>query len=486
MIGNIINKEIRNIAFSPKFTGTFLVTTILILLSVYTGIREFRAMNERYHAATQLVDQELEQNTSWGRISTQVYRKPSPMQILISGLEYDIGRWSTISDGASIKFKNSAYSDDPIFAVFRIIDFAFIMQYVLTLFAILFTYNAVSGEREDGTLKLVFSHPVSRAKYLLGKITGTWLSLIIPISIPILLGMLLLLVYNVPLATLDWFKILLFIDYSLTLFTFFLALGLLISSLCKRSSVSFLISLVVWVVFVMIIPRAGIMAAGHLVHVPRVAEIEGQLSSYSKQLWDKYHQDSEDRWGGYEQDGTEINLDDEALWAILEREDSLQSEIEKEIHQYDLKLHEDLRQRKIAQEKLAYVLSCISPVAAYQIGSMSLAGTDTEIKERYENTANNYRSQFYDFVEHKKKETGDLGQMVISMTVDDQGNQQMASAGDRNKDQLDLSGLPQFVPPDINLAEAVTRLIPLWGVIILYIILTFFGAFIAFLRYDVR
>ena len=486
MIGNIINKEIRSIALSPKFTGTFIVATILILLSIYTGIREYDAMTERYHAASQLVTQELEQSTSWGHLNTRVYRKPDPMQILVSGLDYDIGRWTPISSDASVKLKNSAYSDDPIFAVFRFIDFAFIIQYVLTLFAILFTFNAISGEREDGTLKLIFSNPISRAKYLIGKIGGVWLSLVIPISIPILLGVLLLLIFNIPFTGDDWLKIVLFIAYSLTLFTFFMALGLFISSLCKRSSVSFLVSLVAWVLLVMIIPRVGIMAAGHLVNVPRVAEIEGQLFSYSKQLWDKHYQDSANRWSDYESNDGAITLDDAALWAMLEREDSLKTEIENQIHEYDLKLREDLRQRKFQQEKLAYALSCISPVAAYQIGSMSLAGTNVESKELYEDAANNYREQFFAFTEQKKKETGDLGQMIVSMTIDDEGNQQMSTAGDRDKEKLDFGDMPEFVQPGQALGESVSPVILLWGVILLYSIIAFFGASVAFVRYDVR
>jgi ABC-type transport system involved in multi-copper enzyme maturation permease subunit len=486
MITNLIQKEIRSITLSPKFTGTFIVCTLLILLSIYTGIKEYQAMNQRYYAASQLVDEELKQATSWGSINTRIYRQPDPLQIFTSGLDYDIGRWTPIANDESIKFKNSAYADDPIFAVFRFIDFAFIVQYILTLFAILFTYNAVSGEREDGTLKLVFSNSISRVQYLIGKIAGAWLSLIIPISIPILLGILLLLIFDIPLALTDWLRIGLFLDLSLVIFTFFIALGILISTLSKRSSVSFLIGLVVWVLLVMIIPRAGIMAAGQIVYVPRVAEIEGQLSKYSQQLWDQYRDDSSERWSDAESQDGEININDEALWAVLEREDSLQSELEKEIHRYDLKLHEDLRQRKIQQQKLAFALSCVSPVAAYQIAAMSLAGTDTEIKQRYEDAANTFRSQFYDFVEMKKKTTGDLGRIMMSITMDDQGNQQMATAGKRNSEQLDISGLPYFDPPRQSLAEAVKPAIIPFGLILLYSIVAFGGATALFIRYDVR
>ena len=161
MFLTLVHKELRAIILSPKFVGTFAVCSILILLSIFTGIKEYKTMQSRYEANSDLVEQELRQSTSWGHMSSKVYRAPDPMQIFVSGLDYDIGRWAAISDEQGAKLENSAYSDDPIYAVFRFIDFAFIVQFVLTLFAILFTFNAINGEREDGTLKLVFSNAVS-------------------------------------------------------------------------------------------------------------------------------------------------------------------------------------------------------------------------------------------------------------------------------------------------------------------------------------
>jgi len=487
MLTILINKELRSIILSPKFTGTFLVCSILILLSVYTGIREYNAMNERYHASNLLVNQELRQNTSWARMTTRVYREPEPLQIFVSGLDYDVGRWTNITPENGVKLKNSAYSDDPVFAVFRFIDFSFITRFVLTLFAILFTFNAISGEREEGMLKLVFANAVSRAKYIVGKFIGSWLGLVVPITVPIFLGILLLMAYGISLTPAEWWRLLILLIYSLALFTFFVGLGILISSLCHRSSVSFLVSLVAWVVLVMIIPRLGVMAAGYIVEVPRVAEIESRLNSYAQSRWDEFDQVGSKLWDEYESESDDgITLDDDALWEILERQDSLSMETEKKINQYEIKLREDLRQRKIRQEKLALSLARISPVAAYQFGAMSLAGTGLEIKERYENAAADYRNTFNNHVEKQKKETGDLGRMVLSVTVDDEGNQNVASAGGRKNDELDLSGIPEFVPPRQTLAEAAAPTLIDFGLLVLFILVAFAGAAAAFLRYDVR
>ncbi|UCD17323.1 MAG: ABC transporter permease subunit [Candidatus Zixiibacteriota bacterium] len=485
MLVTLITKELKSIILSPKFTGTFAVCTLLIILSVFTGVREYKQSVSRFDAASRLTAQNLQQQTSWGNLQTRAYRAPDPMQIFVSGLEYDIGRWSDVTTGSSAKLKNSIYSDETIYALFRVIDFTFIVQFILTLFAILFTYNAVSGEREDGTLRLVFSNTVSRAQYLMAKCIGSWLGLVVPITIPILLGLLIVLLSGVPLSAGHWLRIALLMGLSLLLFTFFIVLGVFISALTRYSAVSFLSALVVWVLFVLIIPRVGVMSSANLVSVPRTAEIEGRISGFAKQSWQEFYQGFDARMGK-EQAETSMGaeLSDEMLWEMMQTEDSLRKSVEQEIDRYDLKLREDLRQRKAQQENLAFTLSRLSPASAYQLGAMSLAGTDINVKSRYEEMVNAFRTQFLRFMEQKQLETGDNGRMMMAISISDTASN-LAMTG-RKKHSLDLSGLPQFTPPAISLSDSLSPAITDFGILALYTILAFMGAFIAFLRYDLR
>ena len=136
MIGVIIRKELRAALVSPKFVASFGVCALLMLLSTFVGIREFQASREQYEAAQRLNEQEMREQTAWGRLGTRVFRAPDPLQIFASGLQNDIGRWSSVDAFNPVKLKNSVYSDDPVFAVFRFIDLAFIVQIVLTLMAL--------------------------------------------------------------------------------------------------------------------------------------------------------------------------------------------------------------------------------------------------------------------------------------------------------------------------------------------------------------
>ena len=488
MLAILIQKELKAILLSPKFAATFATCAVLILLSIFIGIQDYRAAVRQYEAAQQLNEQEMREQTSWRVVSSRVYRQPDPLQILVSGVNNDIGRLSLVNAMESIKLRNSSYSDDPIFAVFRFIDFVFIVQVVLSLFAILFTFDAVNGEREGGTLKLVFSNAIPRTHYILAKFLGSWLGLVLPLLIPVLLGILLIMLHRIPADGVFWLKVAALTGMSILFFTFFIAFGVLMSSLTRSSSVSFLLALVMWVLFVLIIPRAGVMAAGQIVSVPSVAEIEGQQDRFEKESWDKHMKHMSARWRSREAQMEGMSPEqreayrDEHEWEWMEEEDQVRKAMQKEINDFSIKLNEDLRNRKAQQERLGFTLSRFSPASAYQLAAMNLAGTELTLKTRYEDAMQNYRNTFTSFTEKKQKEAGGIG--GIRITVDSEKG--FSISGDRDKGSLDLSELPRFQAPVHSFAEALAPTLIDWGLLGLCTIGAFAGAFVVFLRYDVR
>lgn len=488
MLKIFIAKELKAILLSPKFVGMFAACSILILLSVFVGIREYQAAVAQYEAATRLAEQEMREHSSWAGLNNRVFRKPDPMQIFVSGVNNDVGRLSAINALQGVKLRNSIYSDDPIFAVFRFIDFTFIAQVVLSLFAILFTYDAINGEREGGTLQLTFSNAVPRVKYILGKFIGCWLGLIAPLLIPILLGILLVMVYNVPFSAVHWAKLATFLGLSLLYFTCFIAIGLLVSTLTRQSAVSFLLLLVIWVMVVLIVPRASVMLAGQIVQVPTVAEIEGLHDGFTKNRWARHGEELGERWtkrnaamqgmAAAEREAYQ----DEHLLEWMEEDDKSRQAMQREINENLLKLNEGLRNRKAELERVAFSLSRFSPASAYQLAAMNLAGTHLTLKTSYEDAMQDYRNRFNEFVEKERKESGGVG--GIRITVSSETG--MSIAGDRDKGTLDLSELPRFEPPQHDFVSAAARTAMDFGILAFYALAAFAGAFVAFLRYDVR
>lgn len=479
MFSLLIQKELKSILLSPKFAVTFGICTLLLLLSVFIGISEYNSSVKSYETARALADQQLRETTSFRQVQTKAFRAPDPMQIFVSGLTYDIGRWAGITQDNAPRLRNSAYSEDPIFAVFRFVDLAFIVTVVLSLLAVLFTYDAICGERESGTLLLVFSNAVPRAQYLLAKGIGAWLGLVTPIFLALLLSILMVLVAGVPMTADHWIRTGLLMLVSLLFFTVFIVIGLLISAMTRRSSVSFLISLVVWAFFVLIIPRAGVLAAGQIVSVPTVAEIEGIRDTYAKDQWTSFH-NALDSLFTANRGARQDTLSDEEMWSHLATQDSIRQAVEDRINDYELKLYADLTQRRAVQERLAFTLSRVSPASAYKLAAMSLAGTDLDLKKRYEEAMATYRTQFTDYANSK---TEDIPSGIRISFDSEKG---MSFSSPRDQASLDLTDMPAFVPPAQQLGATMSGIVVDSGLLIFFSLLAFAGAFVAFLRYDVR
>ncbi len=488
MLKLLIEKELKNILQSPKFVATFAVCSVLILVSVFIGVQEYRSSVRAYETANGLVKQQIAEATSFWMVSNRVYRKPSPMQIFVSGVNFDVGRVSRIDTRSDVKLVQSPYSDEPLFAVFRFIDLSFIVQVVLSLFAILFTYDAVNGEKESGTLALTLSNAVPRGKFLFSKFAGSWLALTVPLLIPLLIGLLLVIVFNVPMDGSTWAKILTLLAVSILYFTFFIALGLLVSSMTRRSSVSFLILLVIWIGLVLIVPRGATMAAGQLIHVPTVSEIDSQKDRYRTDKTNEQTEERSAKWTermkaveGKTQDERRAYFDqNRSAWR--EEDDEKRDQMEAEIADHDRLLNEGLRNAKSEQENLAFILSRFSPASAYQLAAMNLAGTNTSIKKRYEDQMTAYKESFSKYVSEKQRIEREKRMEEARKSG---GGRRIMFMGS-GAEPVDASDMPRFTESKEPIAAVLGPSILDLGLLSLFTLLAFVGAFLAFLRYDVR
>lgn len=190
MFWTLIEKEWKNVAKSPKFVATCGVSCLLILASVWLGVRELRSFERQKAAAQALLAEELEEVTDWYSLAARAFRRADPLQIFAGGVHNDVERLASIDGYREPALVRSIYSDEPILALFRSLDLSFLVTVVLSLFTILFTYDAINGERRAGTLRLVFAHAVPRGRYVAAKLAGLWMAAAIPLLLSTLLGLL--------------------------------------------------------------------------------------------------------------------------------------------------------------------------------------------------------------------------------------------------------------------------------------------------------
>lgn len=477
----IAEKELRDHLQSTRFLVAASVSAILIVMSVWLGIAHYKARVAQYEQGVQMMLDLASQQTNWMTVSAAAWRKPDPMEIFSNGVNSDIGRYSDIGSWRDVRLVRSEYSDDPMLAAFQFLDPTFVVLIVLSLIAILFTYNAVNGEKESGTLKLVFANRVSKAEYILGKLIGSWLAILAPVLISFLVGALLLILSGTDLSGSHWGRYAFFVLTSILYATCFMLIVVFVSALTHRSSVSFLVLLVVWICAVLIVPKAATMLAGQAMPVATVDEIESRLASYSTQARNEFFTDMMKRSRERFRFAGDMKPEDRqqmmATWA--QENETKRKEMEQKIANYSSRLYEDYYNQKNRQELLAFSLAKISPASQFQLATMKLSGTDVGLKKRYEDAMKQYKTQYGNYAQQK-------GGGGMSFRISTGRGSSSSSMTGPAQTKIDISEMPKFKDPEYPFDAAVVGSLFDLGLLTLFNVLAFVGAFVAFLRYDMR
>lgn len=487
MFAHLVRKELRLILTSPKFLATFLTCLVLILLTVYTGIREYQREVAEYENGVRLNDQVLRERTTYSGLINRVYRRPDPMHIFAFGVNYDIGRLARISSLMPVKLSDSAFQDEPLFALFRFVDFNFVVVTLLSLFAIVFTYDAVNGERERGLLKLTFANAVPRSTFILAKLVGSWLGLIVPVVLAIVLSLLLVIVSGVPMRGGDWLRVIVLMGFVVLYLSFFILLGIAVSALTRRSIQSFIGLLVCWIVLVLVIPRLGIATAAHIVDVPTVSEIESQIESVGKELWRDHEDYLRRAWEKRNAEMTGMDAEqrgayqDEHQWEWAEEDTKERNTIEQKLAETSARLKEDMENRKTEQARLGFLLSRFSPASCLSLAAMQIAATDIGIKSRYERELSVYKENLVRFVNQKRQSEGGGG-----LRIEFNSDRGLRVSTPDLKKTIDVSEIPVFQMTEASTGQWLTSVVPDGLIILSWSVVMLLTALFAFLRYDVR
>jgi len=469
MLRYIIKKEIQEIITSPKFVFTFILCSILILLSAYAGIVNYRAELKEYATSVSLSEKDIAAQPSYVSLATHPIRISKPPQVLgtvVNGIEESVGRVAPISIASDPSLIESKYDGNPVFAVFGALDLMFIVKMVLSLFAILFTYDAIVGEKEKGTLKLALSNNVPRDQFILGKAIGGYICILIPLLIPMALSLVaMMIVPNMAFTGSDWLRLALIFLMFLFYLSVFFSLGLLVSARTSRSSTSFLILLFVWVIFVMVIPKVAVLAAAQINPIPSIHEISANKDAFLQQL-QMDGRGSYQKW--YEEHKNEYDKDPKAFNEnYLKYIDESSKILSSKLDSYNTAIERDYQLKKRVQQSLAINLSRISPASALSFGTMSLAQTGVEECDRFLASLRAYKREYTKW-------------LVVKV------NRRAAPVKPGGTAKIDLADMPRYRIEPESISSTLVRTIPDFVLMIVLIIVLFAGAYYSFRRYDVR
>jgi ABC-type transport system involved in multi-copper enzyme maturation permease subunit len=208
--------------------------------------------------------------------SDKIILPPEPLSIFARGLDENAGRLYQLSS-RGIQVQPNQQSINRVSSLFSLPDMLFVIKIILALIALLFTFDAVSGEKELGTLKLILAGQTRRASVVFGKLTGRYLLVFVPFLVLFLISLITVsLLPDVNAGAGYWIRLAIILVGSAFYVAFFIALGTLISSLVHRSSTSMMVGLAAWVLLVFVVPNMGATVAQAIGGIPPADRVEMQ------------------------------------------------------------------------------------------------------------------------------------------------------------------------------------------------------------------
>ena len=409
MLLHVVKRELFEQMSSLRFALAMLLTVFLMLVNAVGHIDEYKIQQAEYGQEVSVYSARLEQNSNnlYKLVvggPGKLYKKPSPLSFCAHGSENNLPKFasgesagwgmSPVIDGKPYNVSGIwrlKYSGFPpikaadIFPVFLKIDWILIISSVLSFLALVFTFDAIAGEVEHGTLRLTLSNSVARRTVLTGKFLSILISLGTVFTSGVLVNLLLLyLSGTLELNAQEWSRISSIFVVGLIYISVFIALGMLISTLVNNAATSLVILLLIWVIWVILVPpMLGTIMSG--LNLPSI--LRGPSPAY---FW---HNGLEDRYiarGLKDEAPTRARPPTPAtlLWGEFLNEEAREG----------ARLHKAYLNAQINQIQIAREFNRISPTAIVQYAIESLAGTGFQRHLNFLKNAERYANEFNDFL----------------------------------------------------------------------------------------
>jgi len=486
MLRTLVRKEILESLLSFKFLVATVLCLTLIPLGTYVNLKEYEQRLGDYQEALRIYQERSEGNLDLG-FQALGYRPPSMLSVFSVGLENVLPNKVATSKDGNVRMSNEQGINNPQSLLFGKVDLLFNVSYVISLLALLLTFSTISGEKEDGTLKLVMSNPVARWMVLIAKIIGNYVVLLIPFFLSIAVSLMILETSGlVHFFSSSILSTLLVIVFTTLLFIFaMLNLGVLISSLSHRSITSIVILFLCWTLLVLSVPRISPMVAEILFPVKSQQVINIQKSLLREDLGKAMDGELGDLYASL---ALRNGLDPNRIFTqgrtdsenkLLSDYDSSKTVIE---HRYEQrialevkKLDEDYESARRVQSLVAMNLSRLSPVSCYTYVMAEISFTGPLEAENFRENATRYQDEVKENLYDK---------YILKKYISKSGSANSISyAAGFNPQKAQV---PNMNYRRVGLSEALDREWVDIVAILLYNLVFFLASYVSFLKYDLR
>ena len=203
MLMTLIQKEIMHHVLSVRFVALLLMCILLIPLTLSISYRKYSQNLTAYQESVKRERTEAKENPpNVQNPNTEVsklFLKPAPLSVFANGLTEVLPTYLGMTRNG-IRQGSTGLTQASLAYVLGNLDFLFIVGTVFSLLALLFTFDAVAGEKEAGTLRINLSNSLPRDMFLWSKLIGGYVVFVVPFLVSFLLGLLILVGQGFPLG----------------------------------------------------------------------------------------------------------------------------------------------------------------------------------------------------------------------------------------------------------------------------------------------
>ena len=399
MLMTLIQKEIMHHILSVRFIALLLMCLLLVPLTLSINYRRYSQNIVDYQESIKREQTEAKENppnaSDPNTEVSKLFLKPTPLSVFANGLEDALPTYLGMTRNG-VRQGSAGVSQASVAYVLGNLDFLFIVGTVFSLLALLFTFDAVAGEREAGTLRINLSNPLPRDVFLWSKLIGGYIVFVVPFLVSFLLGLLLLVWQGFPLGELKVaLPVLGLTLISLLYIAVFFAIGVVISTYLDNAKTALIVAFTFWVFAVLIAPRGAFVVA-KLVAPTRTQQavyMEKTVlrNNLMKDRDEKIFKKMTETLAGSE--GIHIRSDDERIDEIKK---PINEQFRQEFQNQTDKIDRDYQREKDRQEYVGETLSRIAPTSSLTYVAMNLTQTGKLKRDRYFQTGERYYSQLDD------------------------------------------------------------------------------------------
>jgi ABC-type transport system involved in multi-copper enzyme maturation permease subunit len=515
MLWIITKKQVLINLLSYRFVVGFILCQVLFVLASTMLVTDYEERVRAYGEAVSRSSRELAEVKVFSQLSPVVHRAPARLSPICTGFDKVFASNVRISYTDVPRLEVGRQEKNALLAALKSLDLVGVIQIVLGLLVLLFAHDAVSGERERGTLALSLSGAVPRHLFLLGQYLGGMITVTAVFLVGLLLAVLMMLRSSaLELGAADWMRLVLIGFSSLVYLSALYLLGLVASILSRRSATSLVILLFFWIVFIVIYPNLTSAVASKLDPVPARGVVMQQAYVLRNEFWTRIYDDSSrslpqppHKWefikerrvfsGGLPYPISIAYAPREIMeWELegLRRYLPLHMEYAGKVHSaYSAYEHQLQR-----QAGLAATLARFSPAWTYHSLTSTLAGTHSISYLAFLERTRNYRHQLIQYVESKdgllshryftRLEPNRFRTTAELELMQSRGMrlEQELGEGFKPLPPLDLRDLPPFQFEVASVKDSLLRGLPDLAGLFAANVLLFLVAHLCFLRTDVR